>query len=342
MPIVNVLTVRSYWDLHNSLLGAILSLGLTGTVTNLVKITVGRPRPDVIDRCQPREGSQNASPYGLVTAAICTQTDHEILKDGFRSFPSGHSSLSFAGLGFLSFYLAGKLHLWDKRGHTGKAWLSLAPLMGAALVAVSRTMDYRHHWQDVLTGSILGLTLSFFSYRQYYPPLTHRLSHQPFSPRIPRENAPLPTHRQDTLGGPAYIPGEPSGRHSPSSLSDGRSPSPPYRPGQPYAGTSSGLPPGAGYASAPSGMSLHPNTYQPNFPPQKQFSTPVNATPYEPRVYDGGADGAAVSMTVEPAPLNNPFENDQYRQPVIRKDGSPERGAGPEGTVPRPADHAAI
>ena len=51
--------------------------------------------------------------------------------------------MSFAGLGFLSFYLAGKLHLFDKKGHTAKAWLSFTPLAGAALVAISRTMDYR-------------------------------------------------------------------------------------------------------------------------------------------------------------------------------------------------------
>jgi hypothetical protein len=71
--------------------------------------------------------------------------------------------VSFAGLGFFAFYLAGKLHLFDKRGHTvwflplsfhlataflmsyfqSKAWLAVAPFMGAALVAISRTMDYR-------------------------------------------------------------------------------------------------------------------------------------------------------------------------------------------------------
>lgn len=30
--------------------------------------------------------------YGLVTDAICRQTDMNKLRDGFRSFPSGHSS----------------------------------------------------------------------------------------------------------------------------------------------------------------------------------------------------------------------------------------------------------
>ncbi|KAG8727394.1 hypothetical protein FRC12_022538, partial [Ceratobasidium sp. 428] len=143
MPIVNLLTVRSWWDWHNSWLGLLLGLATTGSLTQVVKVTVGRPRPDLIDRCQPMSGATNMSPYGLVSADICTQTDHARLKDGFRSFFSGHSSLSFAGLGFLSFYLAGKMHLFDERGHTGKAWIALTPLTGALLVAISRTMDYR-------------------------------------------------------------------------------------------------------------------------------------------------------------------------------------------------------
>lgn len=91
----------------------LLSFSATGAVTQMVKVTVGRPRPgelglpgssfdppqfsrqrcvDLIARCQPRPGSTNASPYGLVSAVICTQTDMRILKDGFRSFFSGHSS----------------------------------------------------------------------------------------------------------------------------------------------------------------------------------------------------------------------------------------------------------
>lgn len=110
------------------------------------------------------------------------------------------ATVSFAGLGFMAFYLAGKVHLFSNRGHAPKAWLSLAPLAGAALVAISRTMDYRHHWQDVLVGGALGLTVSYFAYRQYYPPLTSRRSHIPYPPRdkdAARAGPVLPTTREE-------------------------------------------------------------------------------------------------------------------------------------------------
>ncbi|KAJ3724469.1 PAP2-domain-containing protein [Lentinula raphanica] len=194
-PLINILTIRSWWDLHNSTLGLILSLAMAGVITQFTKITVGRPRPDLLDRCQPRSGSTDPT-FGLSTATVCTQIDMSLLKDGFRSFPSGHSSLSFAGLGFLAFYLAGKLHLFDHKGYLGKVWLFLAPLSGAALVAISRTMDYRHHWQDVLVGSILGIVMAYFSYRQYYPSLSSELCHQPYSPRIARDPEILPMHHR--------------------------------------------------------------------------------------------------------------------------------------------------
>lgn len=181
--IINLVTVRSWVDFHHSTLGLLLSYTITGSITQLLKVAVGRPRPDVISRCQPIPGSIDPV-YGLSTVDICTQTVKHILDDGWRSFPSGHSSSSFAGLGFLTFYLAGKLHIFDKRGYAGKIWLVFTPLFGAVFVAISRTMDYRHHWHDVVTGSALGLILSYFSYRQYYPGLAEADAHLPHMTRF--------------------------------------------------------------------------------------------------------------------------------------------------------------
>ncbi|KAL7422689.1 hypothetical protein Q5752_001980 [Cryptotrichosporon argae] len=175
--------VRNPWDVHNAVLGLGMSYTMTGVVTQIVKMMVGRPRPDLIDRCQPAPGSTDAAVYGLSTYAICTTSDLLRLDDGFKSFPSGHSSLSFAGLGFLALYLAGKMHLWDRHGHRTRAWLALSPLLAAAMVAISRTQDNRHHWQDVLVGSTLGLAIAFVAYRTYYPPLKHRACHLPLLPK---------------------------------------------------------------------------------------------------------------------------------------------------------------
>jgi diacylglycerol diphosphate phosphatase/phosphatidate phosphatase len=80
------------------------------------------------------------------------------------------------------------LHLYsirstDHRGQTAKPWLSLLPLFLATVVAITRTMDYRHHWQDISVGLTVGFVTAYFSYRQYYPSLDNPLSHFPYAPR---------------------------------------------------------------------------------------------------------------------------------------------------------------
>ncbi|ORX41134.1 phospholipid metabolism-related protein [Kockovaella imperatae] len=182
---VSAFVARTGWDMHNAVVGVFMSYTMTGTVTQLIKMSVGRPRPDLLARCLPREGSADHVFFGLSTVDICTTTNQLRLDDGFKSFPSGHSSLSFAGLGFLSCYLAGKMHLWDRRGHRTRGWFALSPLLGAVMVAISRTEDNRHHWQDVLVGSLLGLFIAWVSYRTYFPPLSHRQCHLPLAPRSP-------------------------------------------------------------------------------------------------------------------------------------------------------------
>src|ERR1700759_1250558 len=85
-------------DVHKAYvttLGFVISVLLTALLTDIIKNFVGRPRPDLLDRCDPAAGTPKTA---LVTIDVCTETSHHKLHDGFRSFPSGHSSVSFAGL----------------------------------------------------------------------------------------------------------------------------------------------------------------------------------------------------------------------------------------------------
>ncbi|KDE06739.1 hypothetical protein MVLG_02935 [Microbotryum lychnidis-dioicae p1A1 Lamole] len=183
---VGLIWNRSFWDVHAGLLGLFLSCSITTVITQVIKICVGRPRPDMLSRCLPIAGAANAEPFGLATIAVCTVQTGHIINDGFKSFPSGHSSFAFAGLGFLSFYMAGKMHLYDMRGHAIKAWICIAPWTGACLIAISRTMDYRHHATDVIAGSLLGAAITVLTYHLYYPSILSPSCDLPYSPRIPR------------------------------------------------------------------------------------------------------------------------------------------------------------
>ncbi|KAI8629095.1 acid phosphatase/Vanadium-dependent haloperoxidase [Xylariaceae sp. FL1651] len=116
---------RKLWELHIGWLGLALSLVSAWIVTQGMKNLFGKPRPDLLSRCMPDVanvmqyvvgfsspslatsggGSYNGQ---LVSANICTNPDKAFLDDGFRSYPSGHSSSSAAGLIYLSFFLASK------------------------------------------------------------------------------------------------------------------------------------------------------------------------------------------------------------------------------------------
>lgn len=158
------------WEINVAVLGLLLSVGLALVTTNIFKNTVGRPRPDLIDRCRPvQDAASMTTPFGLSNVTICRQTDRAVMRDGYKSFPSGHSSTAFSGLGYLAIWLAGKLHTLDGAGHVWKVALISVPVMAATLIAASRIMDARHHPFDVLFGSALGAVAAWISYRQYYP-----------------------------------------------------------------------------------------------------------------------------------------------------------------------------
>ncbi|KAJ1645577.1 hypothetical protein LPJ64_002867 [Coemansia asiatica] len=184
---------RSFHDMNAGILGLCISLVLNMMITNTVKNLAGRLRPDFIARCNldTKTAMQLEPAIGLVTSAICKPTDEKVFLDGMRSFPSGHTSFAFAGMTYLSLWLAGHMHIADGRGRTYKSFVALVPELAAMLIGISRTKDYRHHWQDVLAGALLGVFMGWFGYHQYYPSPSSRSDDPsvPYPPRIPEDDA---------------------------------------------------------------------------------------------------------------------------------------------------------
>lgn len=160
--------------LHVSILAFAISVLVNGFVTNFLKVWIGRPRPDFLARCQPRDGT---NVDGLVTVEVCTTSDQSKLEDGFKSLPSGHASISFSSFYFLSLWMAGQLNVFSPdavngtNGTSVKALICFYPILLAAFVAISRTEDYRHRGSDIIAGTLIGTVIAWISYRMFFPPL---------------------------------------------------------------------------------------------------------------------------------------------------------------------------
>lgn len=169
--LVNLDHVRDRWHLiHVSLLGLWFALFLTCVITDILKCWIASPRPDFLERC----GLTLTAP-GLYSIDACSlPLGHAKLLDGLKSSPSGHLSLSFAGLGFLALWLGGQFGVVHSLRHCRTPIWRLfvcigAPLGAATYIALSRVMDYRHHPIDVALGSVIGAVVAYMVYHRYFP-----------------------------------------------------------------------------------------------------------------------------------------------------------------------------
>lgn len=94
---------RKFWEWNTGWMGLGLSLATAFMITQGMKNLFGKPRPDLLSRCRPdlnriaetalNPVADNFNPlWVLVSSDICTNTNNDILQDGFKSFPSGHAS----------------------------------------------------------------------------------------------------------------------------------------------------------------------------------------------------------------------------------------------------------
>ncbi|KAL6066522.1 Diacylglycerol pyrophosphate phosphatase 1 [Balamuthia mandrillaris] len=157
--VYQLLVRRSRHDLHHACLGLFTALTLTLFLTDFLKLCAGRLRPNWL----ALEGDSESS-----------------FQDGRKSFPSGHSSLSFASMVFLSLYLCGKLGVFRKTdGAVWKLMLGFLPLLAACFIGISRTRDYHHHFSDVLAGAVIGIIFGCVGYSLHFHPLSGKWSHLP-------------------------------------------------------------------------------------------------------------------------------------------------------------------
>jgi membrane-associated phospholipid phosphatase len=141
------------------------SMATASLLTGVGKIAFGRRRPDY----DP------------------TSSD----PDGRRSFPSGHASQALAAASYFGLYMM--KHGFDRYRDPGTLpWWEVATYLtiasAAIAVPVERVVNNRHHFTDVMAGSLLGVATSatFFLYQELRFQRSHLRSVEPDSlmPRV--------------------------------------------------------------------------------------------------------------------------------------------------------------
>ena len=149
-------------ELYCALFGWAYAMVLTAIITGFIKRVSGRPRPNFVQY----SGYQ---PDGTFTGS-----SHDV-SDAFQSFPSGHTSTAFCGLGYLSLYLFSlaftgsfKTREMAQSYHVNQGWktvLCLLPIGLAIWIGLTRIVDYFHNFDDVSIGAFLGMAVCYLTFQ---------------------------------------------------------------------------------------------------------------------------------------------------------------------------------
>jgi len=141
--------------LVDALFGYAFSVIVTMITTEIIKTSIGYPRPN-----------------HFAMVLVGSNTKHVGLADeAYKSFPSGHASLSMASLLFVTL-----LFLHDVRRKTSSPshatflvrsillLVAFIPCFIAIFIAMTRLRDYWHSPVDVVMGMLLGGVWAVFSF----------------------------------------------------------------------------------------------------------------------------------------------------------------------------------
>ena len=153
------------------LLAFLQAIGSMLLLVDGLKAAVGRPRPYFLSACDYKGFRSNSSSYlaltrpgALGSLSSCLSQSPAQLQEAQRSFPSGHSSMSWAGLVFLTLFLQA---LVRARGLMSTRALACAagPVLLACFISVSRLWDRAHNYDDVAVGGAIGALCAIGAWR---------------------------------------------------------------------------------------------------------------------------------------------------------------------------------
>ncbi|KAK1990186.1 PAP2 superfamily protein [Colletotrichum falcatum] len=188
--------IRSFWDVNNAVIGLLYALICAAVFQVFIKFLIGGLRPHFLEACQPDLSRVTAGQGGIartgysaagfqslyVTKEVCTGDQKEI-NDSLESFPSGHTTAAFAGLGYLYLYLNAKLKVFsDYHPAMWKLVVTYVPVLGAVLIGGALTIDEFHNWYDIFAGAAIGTVFAFSAYRMTYAAVwDFRFNHIPLN-----------------------------------------------------------------------------------------------------------------------------------------------------------------
>ncbi|KAJ5618537.1 hypothetical protein N7528_006648 [Penicillium herquei] len=205
-PTTSQILRRKFWEWNVGWMGLGVAYAGVFMATQGLKVLIGRPRPDLLARCNPdldKISTYAVSGLGqtltgattMVSYKICQTQTSTLTIEGFSSFPSGHSSSSFAGLGYLTLWLSAKLSVGfpylptyplegknhdddrtsvRRRGAAPPVLLMVLaffPTCTAFFIAGSRWFNYRHHAFDIIFGSLMGAFFAWVGFNMYHLPI---------------------------------------------------------------------------------------------------------------------------------------------------------------------------
>ena len=157
-------------------------MAATMMITSVIKSIVGSLRPHFMAVCNPDVDCSKYSNDVYILNYTCLANKNyeslETINEARRSFPSGHSSVSAAVMGFNILYiqlrykdLIFRENLYRIIGLDMctvylRLFLQILCIGVACFIAMSRVMDYYHHMIDVAAGFLLGSLIGLWVSQQ--------------------------------------------------------------------------------------------------------------------------------------------------------------------------------